>query len=378
MGEDVAVDNIGLVSAVNVQQQTFTVRRFFSWAQFEQLLGGEYLRNDISFWPRRSQNSPMYICDSDLTAEVAAVDVRGLAFVFYEKDLVLKQLVGMAHVYCTSSYFDSRPKMLFHCQTFSSFPSTSYHKVLSTYYPSMILQQLLLIKNKMQVALNTRALNARNTVLINIDYISKSTWIYIQGVLDLQVSHFSGIEKTSYILGDESIVEKFRSAQESFFLSLPADLVSAKRVFGESVGLGVRAFVPCRIGKKSSRRVSSSRQILKTDTINIVPFEEHSQEMVKRGIVLRYTPELNHLKIIIRFRRVSGEERILPFLRTRGAINMEEEEDEEDGDVWPMHSSTEINSSLISKIDIAAQTVSLRNGECVTFDHVIADINSRL
>jgi len=52
MGEDVAVDNIGLVSAVNVQQQTFTVRRFFSWAQFEQLLGGEYLRNDISFWPR--------------------------------------------------------------------------------------------------------------------------------------------------------------------------------------------------------------------------------------------------------------------------------------------------------------------------------------
>ena len=57
---------------------------------------------------------------------------------------------------------------------------------------------------------------------------------------------------------------------------------------------------------------------------------------------------------------------------------MEEEEDEEDGDVWPMHSSTEINSSLISKIDIAAQTVSLRNGECVTFDHAIAHINSRL
>jgi len=123
----------------------------------------------------------------------------------------------------------------------------------------MILQQLLLITNKMQAALNTHALNARNTVLINIDYISKSTWIYIQGVLNLQNSHFLGIKKTSYILGDESIVEKFRSAQESIFLSLPADLVSSKRVFGESSGLSVRAFVPCRIGKKSSRRVSSSR-----------------------------------------------------------------------------------------------------------------------
>jgi len=40
----------------------------------------------------------------------------------------------------------------------------------------------------------------------------------------------------------------------------------------------------------------------------------------------------------------------------RGEINVGEEE-EKDGDVWPLHSSTEINNRQISKIDSAAQTV---------------------
>ena len=71
--------------------------------------------------------------------------------------------------------------------------------------------------------------------------------------------------------------------------------------------------VPCQIGRDNGR-VSSSHIISKTDTINVVPFEPEEQELVRRGIVLRYIPKLSQLSIIIRFRRVTGEARMLPYL----------------------------------------------------------------
>ena len=132
--------------------------------------------------------------------------------------------------------------------------------------------------------------------------------------------------------------------------------------------------VPCQIGRGNGR-VSSSHIISKTDTINVVPFEPEEQELVRRGIVLKYIPKLSQLTIIIRFRRVTGEARILPYLQSRGAIYQEEEEEET---VWPLHSDTTILSSLINKIGLREANVWLKNGVVVSFDEAIADISNRI
>jgi hypothetical protein len=107
----------------------------------------------------------------------------------------------------------------------------------------------------------------------------------------------------------------------------------------------------------------------------MVPFEPEEQELARRGIVLKYIPKLSQLTIIIRFRRVTGEARILPYLQSRGAIYQEEEEEEA---VWPLHSDTTILSSLINKIGLREENVWLKNGVVVSFDEAIADISNRI
>jgi hypothetical protein len=141
--------------------------------------------------------------------------------------------------------------------------------------------------------------------------------------------------------------------QEQVNLTLPEHLVCTQKVFGTSVGLGVHVFVPCQIGRNNTR-VSSSHIISKTDTINVVPFEPEEQELVRRGIVLRYIPKLSQLTIIIRFRRVTGDARMLPYLQSRGAIYEAEEEEIEP--VWPLHSDTTILNSLIKKMNYGKKT----------------------
>ena len=98
-------------------------------------------------------------------------------------------------------------------------------------------------------------------------------------------------------------------------------------------------FLPYPMGK-SNGRVSSDHAICKTDTINVVPFEQEEQELVWQGIVLNYIPSCTHLTVTIRFRRVTGEARILPYLQSRETIYEEEAED-----VWPLHSETLFRSS---------------------------------
>ena len=135
---------------------------------------------------------------------------------------------------------------------------------------------------------------------------------------------------------------------------MPEHLDCAQKIFGTSVGLGVRVFLPCPMGK-SNGRVSSGRVICKTDTINVVPFEQEEQEIVRRGIVLKYTPSLGQLTVTIRFRRVTGEQRILPYLQSRGAIYVEEEETE---DVWPLHSDTSFRNSFIFQLNLRQEIAS--------------------
>jgi len=162
--------------------------------------------------------------------------------------------------------------------------------------------------------------------------------------------------------------------QEQVHFTFPEHLDCAQKIFGTSVGLGVRAFVPCQMGR-SNGRVSSGRIISKTDTTNMVPFEPVEQEVVWRGIVLQYIPNCSHLTVTIRFRRVTGEARILPYLQSRGAIYEQEEEAEA---VWPLHSDTPFRNSFISKVNVREEIVTLVSGETMTINQCITDINFKL
>jgi len=169
----------------------------------------------------------------------------------------------------------------------------------------------------------------------------------MKGLIGVDTEMAQVIVKRTYILGDESVVEKWRATQEQLHFTLPEHLDCAQKIFGTSVGLGVHVFLPCPMGR-SNGRVSSGHVICKTDTINVVPFEQEEQELIRRGIVLRYIPKQSHLSVTIRFRRVTGEARILPYLQSRGAIY---EEEEEAAAVWPLHSDTTIrNRSILNLI----------------------------
>jgi hypothetical protein len=368
-----ATEFIGMVIGIKVAERVFTVRRFFSSQQLHLIV--DNLRNDVSFWPRLGQNeSPSYVCDSDIIIKVGHAAVKGLAFVFFESDPSVRQVRGMANVFVASSFLHTKTMTLWHCQSFSSFPSTSPHRILNTCFPSTIFNQLIAMKSSMQSALNTRGKNARNVVVCKIPNFSVSTWDYIKSLLLQDVEFSPVVTKTTFILRDELVVEKWRTTQEEVNFTLPEHLVVAQKIFGVSVGLGVRVFLACAMGK-SNGRVASHRVISKTDTINVVPFEPEEQELVRRGIVLRYIPKQSHLSVTIRFRRVTGEARILPYLQSRGAIY---EEEEEAAAVWPLHSDTTIINRLISKLNLREQVVGLDNGETVSYDQAIADISDRL
>jgi len=191
------------------------------------------MRNDVSFWPRLGQSvSPSYVCDSDIVVEVGHSAVKGLAFVFFEADPLVRQVHGMSNVFVASSFFVSKTMTLWHCQSFSSFPSTSPHRILSTCFPSTIFNQLIAIKASIQSALNTRAKNARNQVVCKFDNFSRSTLDYIKLQLLLEVETSPVVVKTNFILRDELVVEKWRTAQEQVNLTLPEHLQSAQKIFG--------------------------------------------------------------------------------------------------------------------------------------------------
>ena len=97
------------------------------------------------------------------------------------------------------------------------------------------------------------------------------------------------IAKSLFILRDELVVEKCRTTQEQVNLTLPEHLDCAQKVFGTSVGLGVRVFVPYQT-RRSTGRVSSSHVISKTDTINVVPSNPKSRSWFAEELYLGSFP----------------------------------------------------------------------------------------
>jgi hypothetical protein len=116
---------------------------------------------------------------------------------------------------------------------------------------------------------------------------------------------------------DDAIAEKFRGLQEVISLSFPRHLQMAQDVFGNSVGVGFRCQLTCQIGKND--RVAKSHPVESTDTLNNIPFEgaNETEELVRRGLHLKYLPSLCLLTVAVRFHHVKGIDNLCQHLQSR-------------------------------------------------------------
>ena len=334
---------VGLIIRLNAESRTVRIRLFLSWTQLLERFPALAM-HDLSFWPQQfSRKSPMYLCDTDVVEETNVSEIKEYAFVFYNDDVALRQVSGMSNMYTVTTCVYSQSMKFKHHRSFHSFPSASYfgNERLISCVPSMILNQMLLIKNRLQHALNTRSKSSKQVATIHIDNVSPFTWSWItdNAAESINVEYSYAVSKNTFIEKDALVAMKWRVVQESLFLHLPDHLQSAQRILGISAGLGVRTFVSCRFSNRRRLEVAEgNHQIDRADIINVVPFEQHHQnEFVERGILFKYIPPSCALSIVIRFRKVHGEASIQHFLTARG-INISEEDD--GGNSWPLHSET--------------------------------------
>jgi hypothetical protein len=399
VNDDPSNDSIGMVVQIDAVEQHLHVRRFFSWAQLMYQISPVRLEN-VSFWKRHnSTRPPMYLCDSDVVVDILASNVKGLAFVFHESDPVVRQLDGMANTFVVSSVFNSQSMIVRHVRSFFSFPC-HHNFPLPTCCSSMIFEQMMRIKGKMQLALNTRSMNSKNVQTINLENISRLTWHYMTRMAvnyGLEIANSYGTVRTTFMEGDSCVVQKWRDIQETFSLNTPEHFHFAKLLFGTCVGLGVRAVIPVNL-KNTPRleRAENYHSIHVGDTINVVPFTHRGHESVGRGLYFRYMGSTCNLTITIRFSQLTRPSQIRAALRARHVATVDLPDDMSsegsgtgngdgiddatvatpEGNVWPFHADTEINSSKISYIDLENRRVATEDGSFYSFNDAIQHLNS--
>jgi hypothetical protein len=272
-----------------------------------------------------------------------------LAFVFHESDNILRWLDGIANTVIVSSNYLSRAMMIRYSGTFFSFPCQP-NLALPTCFASMIFEQMLMIKNKLQLALNTRSVVTRNVQTLRVDNISRLTWHYMtrnavsHGV---EIGSSYGTVKVMFMEGDSCIVHKWRGIQETFSLCKPEHFQYARLLFGASAGLGVRAVMPLSLPCAGPlEHVENFHQISIGDTINVEAFGNQDAESVKRGFFFRYMPSTCTLSIMIRFTRIHQQNVIKCLLRA--CLIAVPSDDTSCGSV-----DMEIHGSKVSCIDIS-------------------------
>ncbi len=377
-------EDIGLIVQLNAAERSVKMRLFLTWQQLVQLVGPDRVTN-ISFWPRRnSLKHPIFLCDSDIVVETSVSTIIGLAFVFHVDESVVRQLDGIRDTYCVSSLYFSQNHLIRHCRSFHSFPSSNL-QFLPSCCPSMIFEQLMHVRNKVQQSLNTKAMRAKNVVTVNIENFNKLTWSYITRHLageGIDLLESFAVVKNVFMEKDALVVQKRRERQQSFTLFSPEHFVVARQIFGASAGLGIRVFVPCSLRKVPiNEAAESSHTVRQGDTINVIPFVVDNTNAVQKGLTLKYIPTSGALTISIRFQRVHEADRIKPHFRLWG-IPLEDDctnsSATEEGDVWPLHSDTECNGHRIVSIFLNSNTVLLDNNHACSFEDVINDIRQRI
>lgn len=308
--------------------------------------------------------------------EISTEMVTGLAFVFFEAENVLRELRGVQHTYCvTSCFYLSHMTLVHHC-SFSSFPSANKDggDVPLSCFPSTLLRELLSIKNKMQNAMNTRSKCSKQVIKITVENISAYTWYWM--IRDVPEHIIVGgnsraVVKRTYMESDELVVQKWRDTQQFLELTFPDHMEFAQRMFGQSVGLGIRALVCCPLkDAEPFQIVEQSHQICAGDVVNIIPFELEPKEQVRRGLWLNFVPTTGLLSITIRFRAVHRVVEMKPFLQLRGIVTddhiiMNDDEDD-DADVCPLHSDTLVFSKKVKSINFRTKNLVLEDRTIVS------------
>jgi len=393
---DAANDCVGMVVEIDTVRENVRVRRFLSWSQLLQQILPVRVDN-VSFWKRcNATRPPLYLCDSDIVVDIAACNIIGLAFVFHESDAVVRQLDGMAITFIVSSMFMSREKIVRHGRSFFSFPC-HHNFPLPTCCSSMIFEQIMRIRGKMQLALNTLSMNSRNVQTIHLDNVSCLTWYYMSRVAvsyGLEIGSSYGTIRNTFMEGDSCVVQKWRDVQETFSLNTPEHFQCAKLLFGSCVGLGVRVVIPVNLRNTPRlERAEKHHCIHVGDTVNVIPFQNRGPESVGRGLYFRYMSSTCMLTVTIRFSQLTKPAQIRATLRARhiSTIDLDDDMSSEgsvdpavddisvvsaEGNVWPFHSDIEINNSLVTCINLVSRTVATEDTRIYSFNEAIEHLNS--
>jgi hypothetical protein len=366
-------ERIGLVLPVNAANGMLSVRFLLLWPDVVERIGTISIPNNVSFWPMNQAHPPHYLCNTDVVENnLPSSDVLGLAFVFYDADPVVEQLAGIAHTYRVSSCVWFAHGCLQHQKTFQSFPSIRFLNLLLSCFPSTVFSQILGLKNMLQRLLNTRTLNSRNTVVGNISNFGRYDWAYLSMITEAEEVVTTAVIRNYFLNGDELVVQSTQEEQRKIWLVEPEHLSFAQKLFGVTVGIGVRFTVPCRLAKTLSR-AQSSRTIAESDTLNIVPFESNPVEMIRRGIEFKYNVNSRVLYITIRFRRCNGLENYKSHLEVRGMLA-----DTEFDDLWPLHNDVKIDGYTIQSYNFRTRMIRLTNNRYITLAEAVNILEQQL
>jgi hypothetical protein len=136
-------------------------------------------------------------------------------------------------------------------------------------------------------------LSSKNSGIAQLDNIDYYTWLYIVNDLPVPIQNSLVVSCVGEIFVDEFIQRSWREPQLSFWIGDEEHLEYAQALFGLNFGIGVHFTVSCQL--KKNRAIDTS------DTLNVVPFENSSHELVCRGVAFRYKPGSRLLSMTVRY-----------------------------------------------------------------------------
>jgi hypothetical protein len=374
-----AQEVVGLVLQVDAVREMVSMRLFLTWEAVKERIALIGNVNNISLWPKDGRYPPFYICDTDLVVDdIPTSSIVGLAFVFYDTSPNIRVVNGMRNTYRVTSCTWFARNLITHGITFSSFPTERFPNVVMSSFPSMIFTQLLSIKRRLQQILNTRSLSGKNSSSAQVENIDNYTWMYIIRDSPAEVENSLVVSRAGDVVMDEFIQRSWREQQLSFWVGDENHLGYAQSLFGLNFGVGVRFTVSCRL-KRNEPYAEASRTIDASDTLNIVPFENTSRELVRRGVFFKYKPASKVLSIIVRYRRLIGAINFSQHLEARGmAPYARNDDDASDVIDYPFHYNVLVDGCNIEQYNFGTNLVRLSDSRVLSKDDVISLIERDL
>jgi len=374
-----AEEVVGLVLHVDAVKEVVSMRLFLTWQALKERIGHIANVDDISLWPKDGRHPPFYVCDTDLVLDdIPTSTIVGLAFVFYDTSPTIRVINGMKNTYRVTSCTWFARNLITHGITFSSFPTERFPNVVMSSFPSMIFTQLLSVKRRLQQLLNTRSLSGKNSSSAQVDNIDDYTWMHMIRDSPAEIENALIVSRAGDVVGDEYIQRSWREQQLSFWVGDEHHLAYAQSLFGLNFGVGVRFTVSCRL-KRNETYAESSRAIDASDTLNIVPFERMSRELVRRGVLFKYKPASKVLSIVVRYRRLIGETNYLTHLVARGMAPYAPDDGGSDMmDIYPFHYNVLVDGCNIEQYNFCTNHVRLSDSRVLSKHTIIGLINRDL